>query len=170
MRLFWWFQHLFGSRAEICQIFLWFYRKFKKSKKTFWYLLTFIAYSCLVASNWNSFPLFNLVPSTTYSFQEFFWLDAKSFAVPSKLWFIWHDFFILRIIHFSFYSMEGDLPNWFLDFLKVTIPQNMKLGFCRILLSSKITVSIIFSAVQEKLAKTLAPRLMKIWNIKYYYN
>ena len=77
-------------------------------------LTSAIAYSRLVALNWNSFPIFNLVPSTTYSFQEFFWLDAKSFAVPSKLWFIWHDFFFRWMIQFSFNAMEGHLPYCFL--------------------------------------------------------
>ena len=33
MSLFWWFHHLSCSWAEICQIFRWFFGKFKKSKR-----------------------------------------------------------------------------------------------------------------------------------------
>ena len=41
MSSFGWFQHLFCSWAEICQIFRWFFGKFKKIKKTLWNWLTF---------------------------------------------------------------------------------------------------------------------------------
>ena len=41
MPLFCWFDHFLVSWAEICQIFRWFFGKFKKIKKTFWNYLTF---------------------------------------------------------------------------------------------------------------------------------
>ena len=41
MPLLRWFDHFLVSRGEICQIFRWFFGKFKNLKKTFWNNLTF---------------------------------------------------------------------------------------------------------------------------------
>ena len=43
-----WFDHFLDSGAEICQIFRWFFGKFKNIKKTFWNYLTFSALTIVI--------------------------------------------------------------------------------------------------------------------------
>ena len=71
MSLFWWFQHLFGSRAEICQIFRRFFGKFKKSKRhpeIYWPLHKYGILQCLPSKILKSWSWVTIIWGTTLLF------------------------------------------------------------------------------------------------------